>query len=529
VRQEEILPPDDSDYIEYLMQDGNNDERAKVSKEYKKKLNERVYETYPFLATKMKTVVDGKNKTINVYRKDVPGKSDLYVYFQLLSPSLLNTKGTFCFIISNSWLDVEFGAFVQHFLLKHTDIYAIYDSNVRSFSAKINTIIYLHSALKNTSLTETGIKNLKPSKKLVHFILNKAPYHALSFAPILIEQMNTYENTFMDNYRSIPISQFDLYSNAFDDEEKKFVGDKWGGKYLRAPEIFYTILEKGKEKLIPLKHVANIKYGIKTGANDFFILTKSDIEKYEIEQEFLHPIIKNSNQISTIKLDTNSIEHRLLVCNSTIDQIKHKKVYRYIKTGMLKSNWKGSPPSDRSSCKNRKIWYSIQSREKAIINCNYMINTIMKFFIGKTFVVDNFQEVHINSKYAERLLIILSSSLFNMFVNIVGRVNFGQGLIKIQTYELANMLCLNPDEISLKKATSSYKSFIHREIKSIFEELGFDKEQPIRDQEPNPLPDRKELDDIVFDAIGLTSDERKEVYWSVAELVKNRLDRAKSR
>ncbi|HPZ74943.1 MAG TPA: hypothetical protein PK723_03900, partial [Candidatus Pacearchaeota archaeon] len=61
-----------------------------------------------------------------------------------------------------------------------------------------------------------------------------------------------------------------------------------------------------------------------------------------------------------------------------------------------------------------------------------------------------------------------------------------------------------------------------------FTELGFDKTRPIREQEPNPLPDRKELDDIVFDALGLTEEERKEVYWAVAELVKARLDKAKS-
>ena len=42
------------------------------------------------------------------------------------------------------------------------------------------------------------------------------------------------------------------------------------------------------------------------------------------------------------------------------------------------------------------------------------------------------------------------------------------------------------------------------------------------------MPDRKALDDIVFDALGLTEEERKEVYWAVAELVQNRLKKAKS-
>ena len=42
------------------------------------------------------------------------------------------------------------------------------------------------------------------------------------------------------------------------------------------------------------------------------------------------------------------------------------------------------------------------------------------------------------------------------------------------------------------------------------------------------LPDRKALDDIIFDILGLTEDERREVYWAVCELVKSRLQKARS-
>lgn len=80
----------------------------------------------------------------------------------------------------------------------------------------------------------------------------------------------------------------------------------------------------------------------------------------------------------------------------------------------------------------------------------------------------------------------------------------------------------------LKFNEDLFSKFIKQTIPSIFEELGFDPSKPIRLQEPNPLPDRKALDDIVFDVLGLTEEERKEVYWAVAELVKNRLEKAKS-
>lgn len=37
------------------------------------------------------------------------------------------------------------------------------------------------------------------------------------------------------------------------------------------------------------------------------------------------------------------------------------------------------------------------------------------------------------------------------------------------------------------------------------------------------------MDDIIFDELGLTRAERNEVYWSVAELVQQRLDKAATR
>ncbi|MEW6068784.1 MAG: hypothetical protein AB1610_10900 [Nitrospirota bacterium] len=52
--------------------------------------------------------------------------------------------------------------------------------------------------------------------------------------------------------------------------------------------------------------------------------------------------------------------------------------------------------------------------------------------------------------------------------------------------------------------------------------------RPLHEQKPNPLPDRKTLDDIVFNILGLTEDKRTEIYWAVCKLVKNRLEKARS-
>jgi len=85
---------------------------------------------------------------------------------------------------------------------------------------------------------------------------------------------------------------------------------------------------------------------------------------------------------------------------------------------------------------------------------------------------------------------------------------------------------LNPDYFDFPRRLHS--KFLTRDVKSVFEECGINPKSDIRTQNPNPLPDRKALDDTVFNSLGLSKDERNEVYWSLCELVKNRLEKAKS-
>lgn len=61
---------------------------------------------------------------------------------------------------------------------------------------------------------------------------------------------------------------------------------------------------------------------------------------------------------------------------------------------------------------------------------------------------------------------------------------------------------------------------------NLFEALGYNTSRTLSLDDPTY---RKALDNIIFDELGLTQEERNEVYWSVAELVKQRLDKAASR
>jgi hypothetical protein len=528
VRQEQILPPDDGEYLEYLLLPENKDEKAKVNKEYKEQLNAKVYKTYPFLSTTVKTQIEGKNKTIPVYGTKVPGRSDLYCYFQLLCPDYLNSNGTFCFIISNSWLDVDFGGFIQQFLLKHTQLYGVYDCNVRSFDAAVNTIIYLHSAITNIPKQLSGAKGkyklVQPIENTVKFVMNKIDFTNAAYAPLLLEQEHCHKNTFRDLYRVISLSQAELYAAGYDDEQFHFTGDKWGGKYLRAPEIYYTILQKGKDKLVKLGEIAEVRFGIKTGANDFFILDNETLSKWEIEDEFLVPIIKSPKECDQIETNSTLLPNKLIYCHKDKSDLKGTKILKYIQWGEESEVINGIENRAynlRPSTKGRAKWWDVGLWTHADALWMEFIYEVNRVYLNSAKVLESDKFYGLTFKKPIDSNICLNNSIVSLQRELLGFSSLGEGALKLPVYEVKNILIVNPIvAVDVK---------IERKVLSVFNELGFDKSMTIRDQQPNPLPDRKALDDIIFDELGLTSEERNEVYWSVAELVKQRLDKAASR
>ena len=83
-----------------------------------------------------------------------------------------------------------------------------------------------------------------------------------------------------NDFRVYPTTHDELVfkGTEFENEEQKklrvgnYIGEKWGGIYLRAPDIFSTVLERGKHKFIKLNQLANanVRRGITTGCNEFF-------------------------------------------------------------------------------------------------------------------------------------------------------------------------------------------------------------------------------------------------------------------
>ncbi|HOK18587.1 MAG TPA: hypothetical protein PLW79_04855 [Caldisericia bacterium] len=247
-----------------------------------------------------------------------------------------------------------------------------------------------------------------------------------------------------------------------------------------------------------------------------------------IEEEFLKPVIKSPRECKSIIIKPEDLKYKVIMCHKSKDELKNENAFilDYIEWGEKEGF------NNRPTCKSRKYWWDLGQK---IIATNFM-----QLIIGDRFIsVINTNNILADTEYyivnfnwdKSILGLILNSTLTRLFLELLGRNMIGAitGL-KLQVYEIANLNILSPLIFENKKNSieKNINKISIRDIKNIFIEIGFDPDKPIREQVSNPLPDRKELDDIVFDIIGLTEDERKEVYWAVAELVQNRLKKAKS-
>ena len=272
-------------------------------KAYRAKLARSVYQAFPhFFGYKREKDITLDNPSPAVSHK-LDANNDLYIYFYFHGLSLLNPRGAFCFITSNSWLDVNYGKDLQEFTLKHCRIKQIIDNEVRrSFdAADVNTAICLFSAPNK--------KGESRLEQIVRFVMFTTPFEGVLDAVIFYEIETTPERSSTQEHRVFPISQTDLLEEGSDDvsPNPKYIGDQWGGKYLRAPDIYWTILERGKDKLARLGDVAEVRRGFTTGANEFFYLDDQKIQEWEIEEEFLNPVIFSLRELACIEDDLGKL------------------------------------------------------------------------------------------------------------------------------------------------------------------------------------------------------------------------------
>ncbi len=422
------------------------------------------------------------------------------MYFYLRSLMLAHQKGgVICFICSNSWLDVEFGEDLQQAILENTDQFVIFDSQVvRSFdSAAINTTI---------TIFVTGLSNR--SNFLANFIMLKGSFaDSTQLSPLWKIDRKKIGVTHYDACRVNTTKYSDL---VIDDR----TAGNWGGRLLRAPDIYFEILAKYGKNLQPLFEVSDLRFGVKTGVNEFFHLSQETIAEWGIEDEYTRLVVRSLRECRSFVVNPNDLKFKILVCKKDKRQLSGTNVLKYIEWGEEQLF------NERPSCKGRARWYDfgeqkpsdfIMLRFRDLRNWTPIIMD-ESYIVGDTVFVGAFY-----SRNFKKIGGAILNSTFTSFISeIYGRVNLGDGLLTTYGPELSKFLMLKP-QVAMPYEAELIHAFTRmssRDVLSIFDEIN--------------MNDRQELDKIVFKCIGLNDKEISEVYDATENMVKNRISKAKS-
>ena len=497
------------------------EELTKISREYGKKKEK--------LITNCLYDISGRKLT------NLAKRAGIHAYFFIHGWKFLKEAGYFGFVVSNSWLDVGYGAGLQEFFLKNYKIICIIESKVERWfaDADVNTCIVILQKCKNEkNRNENLCRFVYLKKRLAELIpkadedwdKQKARLDALSdLKKLILAHSEFYEN---DDLRIFPVKQADLWKEGYDDEEKQFVGAKWG-KYLRAPKIFFTILEKGKGKLAPLKDVAKVRRGFTTGANQFFYLTEWEATRKRLEAKFLQPIIFSLKEIDTYRVDRSKLKKRAIICWLDRNKLYKTRLLDYIKLGEKKKY------RQRPTCKSREPWYVLgKDWDYAPLIFPAKVGERMPVFLNDN-VYEDKKLYGIIPKKNENILLLaglLNSTLTRFFIDLTCRQLTGaQAIADIDVVVVENLAIPSPSNIPKKignRIGAAFEKLSHTKSESIFREIARSSaEVSLESVKEN----RRALDQIVMgDILGLTEEEQLEVYRAVVDLVRSRLDKAKS-
>jgi len=474
------------------------------------------------------------------------GQADIYTYIFIHTATLLSDKGQFAVITSNSWLDVSYGSVLKEFFLDNFKIKTIIGSWAEPWfeDAAINTVVtILEKESSKNERDNNATKFVKLKKKFVELI----PYQDLKLESVkrwqTIDRLIDIIETAQDNSKIENISK-DIYSleieemrirlvkQSFLDKEVQKSGElsKWS-QYLKAPDVYFEILDKCADKLIPLSEVAVTMRGSTSGINDFFYI--KEIENKEkimncsycsngrgwqgfIEKKYLRPIIKSPKESESIIIDCSKLQFNMFVCNEDKDNLKKigdKYALKYIEWGEKQRTKDNVPWTKVPSVQGRKNWWSISVRNYPRILWTEMYFDSFRTLLTDEEILESDKFYRIETKENRKIGLYLNSSLVNLFREINAFQSLGDGVLKSPVYEVENILVpKNLPSFSVKK----FENFLNREIKTVFEEV--------------KQKDRNELDTKILEALGLDAKiYLPKIYEGLCELVKERLELPKMR
>lgn len=540
------------------------------------------------------------------------GRADLHCYFWPHAAQLFKEGAWFGFLTSAQWLDVDYGFDLQRWILKHFKVIAIMESSTERWfpDARVKTCITILQRCDSAAARAANPVRFVRFEKPLAAIIGVPPtggvgaeaeesertrQAAVDRVRDRIERRTTAEHN--DDWRLLVKRQGELWDEGvragsvlvgappvgesdeddYEDDDAAQLGGqlikhlgsdgddyaagKWG-RFLRAPDLYFEIMEKYHTRFVPLGQVVDVKYGVKTGCDAFFMpedvtqrvlrqhqdprdfrnltgVRRADVASgtlriiqdgagtlHPIEPGFLEPEVHSLMGVERPLIRAKQINRVIVLVSGPLSAIRGTHAYRYIKYGAqatyASAKSKPVPVPERSYISKRSPWYDLtpmlvrgfafwpkgsQYRHLVIANPDNLIGNCRL----------NCLTPRAEAKWDKLAFAgVLNSTLVAFCSKFYGRYTGTEGAIELMVGDVTLVDVPNPAFLTpetTKRLKHAFKLLSSRSAgdmveKSLKECHSYDRAKELSTRAatlPDELmqADRRELDDAVFQLLGV--------------------------
>lgn len=338
---------------------------------------------------------------------DVSGLSGLYVYFILLADRMLVSDAVASWLIPSEFLYVNYGKALREYFLNHVKLLRIHrfdPADVQFEDALVSSCVVTYTKQRP-----------------------QGPY------------------TFVYTYGGS--LEKPSQTEAMSSDDPSLLG-KWHFNKQSAVDC---------DDAVSFGDLFDIKRGIATGANRFFIVDDNRVKEHELPQSCLTPILPSPRNLKTSLIESDQkgvpdlpTKYFLLDCQAPpeVVQSRYPNLWAYIKHG------EELGIADKYLCSNRKVWYFQERRDPPLFLATYMSRSRdgkhpFRFFLNLSQAIATNVFLMLYPKpgllaqlqgHKERMVEIL-----NLLAGLApedminGGRTYGGGLHKLEPRELANI------------------------------------------------------------------------------------------
>jgi len=398
----------------------------------------------------------------------IGNETGIYVHFIIYANEFLKQNGRLGMIISNSWLQSDYGINFVNFLLDHFKVRAVVDFNQRLFRIPLiaTCVLFLEK--------EETVEKRDSNRTAFVYIDKEAEVEEILDA---VENPEGWKSRFIIN----TVKQSELPRN-----------DKWIKMMFKTDEVEKAV--QNSALVTRLSCVLDPRYGNisgvssrgGSGADRFFYLTKKEAEKWNLPADSLYPLLISPRYSKFFTFTERDWRHlanegkpsHVFICHKQRTEL-NPSVESFVKWGetttLVRVKEGGEPRTAnqstaskaREKSKNFFGWYDlggilpaqVYTLRRAQYHHRFILSFMRIAFDDSLITLVPKENGVISQKKLEAMLAYLNSDFSRFFVETYGRPT-GGGVIELDVNSVARLPILNVNELTrkdVKKLSDSFK------------------------------------------------------------------------